>query len=100
MPLRSTARRRRRRSGRCGRRASVTGAGVARLREVIFSHVAPRLPQTSAADAEGIAEHAVYRPIERASYEVSRLGAHAFAVSGPAIDRLIARHDLENPEAL
>jgi GTP-binding protein len=47
-----------------------------------------------------VAEHAVYRPVEHSGYEVKRVGKHSFAVSGPGVERLIARHDLENQEAL
>ena len=46
------------------------------------------------------AEHAVYRPAERAGYAVERSRRALFRISGPAVERLVARHDLENEEAL
>ena len=36
----------------------------------------------------------------RREFEVERLGAGEFRVTGEAVDRLIARHDMENEEAL
>jgi GTP-binding protein len=46
------------------------------------------------------AEHALIRPTDQSGYEVTRRGEHSFEVSGPAVEKLVARHDLTNQEAL
>ena len=46
------------------------------------------------------ATHRVYRPGEGDAFSVERTGPGAFRVEGGRIDRLIARHDVENAEAL
>ena len=46
------------------------------------------------------ATHRVYRPGAGDSFSVERVGPGAFRVEGGRIDRLIARHDIENAEAL
>jgi GTP-binding protein len=46
------------------------------------------------------ATHRVYRPGAGDSFSVERTGQGTFRVEGGRIDRLIARHDLENDEAL
>ena len=53
-----------------------------------------------AAGESGVAEYRVFRPAQRRSFDVEKVGKGAFRVSGDAVERLIARHDLENPEAL
>jgi GTPase len=45
-------------------------------------------------------EHRVYRPGEEEGFDVVPEGKGRFRVSGRGIEMLIARHDLENPEAL
>ncbi len=47
-----------------------------------------------------LAEHRVYRPAAPRSFHVEKTGKGAFAVTGAGIDRLMARYDLENEEAL
>jgi len=84
--------------------SSATGEGLERLAHAVFAHAAGALePPTSAQPErtdEEIAEYAVYRPAERSGYTVERCGEHAFIVSGPSVERLVERHDLENREAL
>ncbi len=84
--------------------SSATGAGLERLAHAIFAHAAgPPEPPASALPTETdeeVAEYAVYRPAERSGYSVERCGEHAFVVSGPSVERLVERHDLENWEAL
>jgi GTP-binding protein len=50
--------------------------------------------------ADELAEYRVYRPAAASEFEVERLGPGEFRVVGGVVDRLIARHDLENEEAL
>jgi GTP-binding protein len=42
----------------------------------------------------------VFRPATGRGFEVARTGPHAFRVGGPRVDRLVARFDLDNEEAL
>jgi len=75
-----------------------TGAGVPELRDAIFE----RVPEEQAEPAAGElpATHRVYRPGAGDSFSVARVRPGAFRVEGGRIDRLIARHDIENAEAL
>ena len=47
-----------------------------------------------------LAEHRVFRPAAPRGYTVRRTGDGSFAVSGAGIERLVARYDLDNEEAL
>jgi GTP-binding protein len=47
-----------------------------------------------------LAEHRVFRPAAQRNYSVRRTGESSFAVSGTGIERLVARYDLDNEEAL
>ena len=81
--------------------SSATGVGAERLAGEIFARV-PREEATVAAvdGREAIADHAVYRPGKGDGYRVARSGDHIFRIDGPAIERLVHRHDLENRDAL
>ncbi len=46
-----------------------------------------------------LAEHRTYRPAQRRPYTVERT-EEGFRVSGQAVDRLVARYDLDNDEAM
>ncbi len=50
--------------------------------------------------AEDLAEHMVFRPAERTGFTVEQLRPGAFAVRGRAVERLLARFDVENEEAM
>jgi GTP-binding protein len=80
--------------------SSATGAGLDDLVRAIFAV----LPEEAAAEAaragEFEAEHRVYRPGEEEGFEVVADGEGRFRITGRGIELLIARHDLENPEAL
>ena len=76
--------------------SAATGRGLDRLRGLIFEHVPPE----EAEPAETPATHRVYRPGAGDAFRVDRTGAGAYRVRGPGIERLIARHDIENEEAL
>jgi GTPase len=78
--------------------SSATGVGVERLVNAIFEHV-PAAAQAETPE-EAIAEHAVYRPGQGDAYRVDRSGDHMFRIAGPAVERLVGRHDLENRDAL
>ena len=78
--------------------STATGAGLDELARTIFA----ALPAEAAPAPreEFMAEHRVYRPGEDEGFEVAQEGDGRFRVSGRGIELLIARHDLENPEAL
>ena len=80
--------------------SSATGAGLDDLVREIFA----ALPEEAAAAPPGDggfeAEHRVYRPGEEEGFDVVPESDGRFRVSGRGIELLIARHDLENPEAL
>lgn len=78
--------------------SSATGAGLDELRSMIFAAM-PEEPAPTAPD-EFEAEHRVYRPGADQGFDVMPEGDGRFRVSGRGIEMLVARHDLENPEAL
>ena len=47
-----------------------------------------------------LAEHRVFRPAAPRAYTVRRTGEGSFSVSGAGVERLVARYDLDNEEAL
>jgi GTP-binding protein len=79
--------------------SSVTGQGLDELVEAIFRGV----PEEPLPAAEGLeeaqAEHRVYRPGDDEGFKVQRLGDGTFRVSGRRVERLIARHDMNNDDA-
>jgi GTP-binding protein len=58
------------------------------------------VPALVAADLEQVAEHRVFRPAAPRGYQVSRAGPRRFEVTGTGIERLLARYDLDNPDAM
>jgi GTP-binding protein len=78
--------------------SAATGDGLDRLRDAIFEHV----PEPEAAPETGArpATHRVYRPGEGEALRVEKVGPGAFRIEGGRVDRLIARHDIDNEEAL
>jgi GTP-binding protein len=77
--------------------SAATGAGVPELRDAIFERVPEEPPATAGGQP---ATHRVYRPGAGDSFSVERVGPGAFRVEGGRIDRLLARHDVENAEAM
>ena len=80
--------------------SAATGAGTAELRDAIFERVPDAYAELEPEAGELPATHRVYRPGEGDSFNVERIGPGAFRVEGGRIDRLIARHDVANAEAL
>ena len=81
--------------------SSATGLGLDDLRRELV-HRVPMLeeaPQEGAGEDQ-VAEYQLFRPGARRTFEVEQTGEGEFRVSGEAIERLVARHDLENEEAL
>ncbi|MEI2703525.1 MAG: GTPase ObgE [Baekduia sp.] len=85
--------------------SSATGAGLDELRVAILRAVPPLDPEAVGASGAGeLAEHHVFRPGAQARAErqvtVDRDEEGVWVVHSAAADRLIARHDLENEDAL
>jgi GTP-binding protein len=84
--------------------SSVTREGL----DALAAELVRRVPETVvAADGPGeleleadLAEHQVFRPAAPRAYEVQRTGEGTFSVTGAAVERLLARYDLDNEEAL
>ena len=78
--------------------SAATGTGLDQLVRAVFA----ALPEEAApARREQFeTEHRVYRPGEDEGFDVVEEGDGRFRVTGRGIELLIARHDLENPEAL
>ena len=82
--------------------SAATGSGLDELKRAILDGVpAEPPPEVARAEAglEGLAEHRTYRPAGD-GFEVDRTGEGAFRVSGPRVERLLARHDPDNEEAM
>jgi GTPase len=106
--------------------SSATGAGLARLASELLRRVpalgvqapggadggeAPRAGVGEGARAgvgvagtagedEALAEHMVFRPGAASGFTVQQLRPGAFAVRGRGIERLLARYDVENEDAM
>jgi GTP-binding protein len=79
--------------------SSATGAGLDELVRAIFGSLPEEAPSEGRAGGFEV-EHRVYRPGEEEGFDVLPEGDGRFRVTGRGIELLIARHDLENPEAL
>jgi GTP-binding protein len=85
--------------------SSVTRAGLDELARELVRRVPVQRPADAAGDddlpeLEGLAEHRVFRPAAGRAYSVQRTGERSFRVSGAGIERLLARYDLDNEDAL
>jgi GTPase len=93
--------------------SSASGAGLRELAQALIARVdsaqaeqaslavgtALGSEQARASD-EALAEHMVFRPSAEAGFRVERTGEHSFAVHGAGIERLLARFDIENEDAM
>ncbi|HWG08433.1 MAG TPA: GTPase ObgE [Solirubrobacteraceae bacterium] len=57
-------------------------------------------PGAASGAGEQLAEHMVFRPAGRSGFHVERLGPGSFAVRGAGIERLLARYDVDNEDAM
>jgi GTP-binding protein len=86
--------------------SSITQAGL----DVLAAELVRRVPESRAQSDEAqpvepipsgdLAEHRVFRPAARRRFTVRRTGDGSFDVAGEGVDRLVARYDLDNEEAL
>jgi len=84
--------------------SAVTGRGLDELADAILEAVPVEPAEAEAPPPERLAEpeaeHRLYRPAAGEGFEVSRTGEGSFRVTGVGVERLIARHDTTNEEAL
>ena len=81
--------------------SSVTGAGLDDLTRELLRGVPVLAAAPEPAPAlDELAEHRVFRPGAGRDFRVERTGDRQYRVSGLRVERLLARYDLENEEAL
>src|SRR5579884_2293577 len=84
--------------------SSVSRLGLDELAVELVRRVPVSAPEPEAAtdvpELETLAEHRVFRPAADRGYTVQRTGEHSFRVSGRGVERLLARYDLDNEDAL
>jgi GTPase len=87
--------------------SSATGLGLDKLARELLRLVPEEAPEpgidAAGARADGdddLAEHRVFRPAADRAYRVVKVGDHAYRVTGKGIERLVARYDLDNDDAL
>jgi GTP-binding protein len=78
--------------------SAATGAGLDRLAAALLEHVPPADAQPEAESVPAV--YRVYRPGAGDAFRVERTPGGAFRVEGERVERLIARHDVENEQAL
>jgi GTP-binding protein len=89
--------------------SSATGAGVADLAAALLRTVSPLTSSPAAGAADGghgvegeqaLAEHMVFRPAGFSGFVVERVAPGSFAVKGRGVERLLARYDIDNEDAM
>jgi GTP-binding protein len=82
--------------------SSATRQGLDELSAELLRRVPVLKPQDVAEleDVGELAEHRVFRPASRRGFKVEHVEDGLYRVEGDAVDRLIARHHLDNEEAL
>jgi len=79
--------------------SSATALGLSELSTLLLRAVPQEESIPASPEEADLPEHKVFRP-GGPGYEVRRLNEHSFEVTGERVDRLLARYDLENEEAL
>jgi GTP-binding protein len=97
--------------------SSATGVGLEELSSELLRRVLPAGEPGTGAGTDGVGvgfasarggaeveeqlvEHMVFRPAGRSGFTVERLGPGSFAVRGAGIERLLARYDVDNDDAM
>jgi GTP-binding protein len=83
--------------------SAATGQGIDELRALLLRTVPARpVSETVGVDLDEkpLAEHRLYQPSVARDWQVDADGEGGYRVSGAGIERLMARHDLENEESL
>jgi GTPase len=84
--------------------SSATGLGL----DELTAELARRVPAAGAREdpievtipEQELAEHRVFRPAAQRSYKVAKVRDRVYRVTGHGIERLVARYDLDNEDAL
>jgi GTPase len=80
--------------------SAASGAGLEELSRQLLASV-PSQPPVELGDTPGeLAEHLTFRPAGGRGFRIERTDEGVYRVLGDGIDRLLARHDLDNDEAL
>jgi GTP-binding protein len=85
--------------------SSATGLGIRELagellRGVLAHETAPALAVDASGGEQSLAEHMVFRPAGPGGFRVEQTAPGSYTVSGRGVERLLARHDLDNEDAL
>jgi GTP-binding protein len=80
--------------------SSATRVGLAELTGELFERVPPSAPLEQEAASVELAEHLTFRPAPQRGFRVERTASGSYRVLGTGIDLLLARHNLDNDEAL
>jgi GTP-binding protein len=81
--------------------SSVTRQGLDELARELMRRVPVGEPVEGAEpEVDELAEHRVFRPAADRAFEVQRTGVHSYLVRGGGVERLVARYDLDNQDAL
>jgi GTP-binding protein len=83
--------------------SAVSRVGLDELAAELLRRVPAQAPEPEPvvrASDEPLAEHRVFRPAGERSYEVQRTREGSYRVVGKGIERLVARYDLDNEDAL
>jgi GTP-binding protein len=82
--------------------SSITRAGLDELARELLRRVPLEAPAAAAelAAADELAEHRVFRPAADRGWRVERTGNGTFRVSGSPVERLVARFETDNDEAM
>src|SRR3954453_22526379 len=80
----------------------VTSSATREGLDALAAAIVDRVPLTAppSAPEEALAEHRVYRPREAEEFSVVRVRDGAFRGGGRRAERLLQRHDIDNPESL
>ncbi len=84
--------------------SSASGQGLSELASELLRRVPPAetaaLPESVQGAEMELAEHMVFRPAGDAGFTVEMVGPGSFAVRGRGIERLLARYDVDNEDAM
>jgi GTPase len=83
--------------------SAVSGLGIDRLGAVLLGAIPAGAEAPEQADGrpvEELPEHRVFRPAAGRAWQVDQVAERSFRVSGRGIERLVARFDLDNEDAL
>jgi GTP-binding protein len=80
--------------------SAATGRGLDELASAMVARVPVDAVPAPQEAPEALAEHRVYRPAEAEEISVTRASDGIFRVGGRRVERLLQRHDIDNPESL